>query len=66
MITFGTYVPFHLILPFFRCHTCMLPSTEYGSVGTSCGGFRWLPVAGSAGPAPEVVGTNDEQEGIFL
>ena len=35
-------VPFHLILLFFRCHTSMLPSTEYGSVGTSCGGFRLL------------------------
>ena len=32
-----------------------------------CGNIlRWLPVAGSTGPAPEVVGTNDEQEGIFF
>ena len=32
-----------------------------------CGNLlRWLPVAGSAGPAPEVVGTNDEQEEDFL
>ena len=61
--TFMVNVPFHLILPFFRCHTCMLPSTEYGSVGTSCGGFR-LPALQDL--QPEVVGTNDEQEGISL
>ena len=64
--TFMVNVPFHLILPFFRCHTSMLPSTEYGSVGTSCGGFRWLPVAGSAGPAPEVVGRMMSKRGFSL
>ena len=40
MVTFGTYVPFLLLLPVFRCHTCMLPAAKSRGKGTSCGVFR--------------------------